>query len=62
MVDKRTDVTKIDIPEQTRWERLWATILRQPKGPKSITTEIKARGYGVTIRLKRTYHSLENGE
>jgi hypothetical protein len=59
MVEECTDVTKIDIPPSSLWRRFCDAIFSNDPGPKSVTTEIQARGYGVSFRLKRTYHTLD---
>jgi hypothetical protein len=58
MVKNSTNVIKIDIPPLSLWRRFWDAVLKQELGAKSVTTEIQARGYGVSLCLKRTYQSL----
>jgi hypothetical protein len=44
------NVTKIDIQEPSLWRRISEAVFR----PRTVTTEVQAKGYGVRIRLKRT--------
>jgi hypothetical protein len=59
--DQRADtanVTIIDIPQPSLWRRVWDAILLRDPSAKSVTTEIQARGYGISFRMKRTYQRL----
>jgi hypothetical protein len=50
MAAKATNVIKIDIPTQAFWKKISDVIYRN----KTVTTEIKARGFGLRFRLRRT--------
>jgi hypothetical protein len=44
------NVTKIDIQPPSLWRRISEAVFR----PRTVTTEVHAKGYGIRFRLKRT--------
>jgi hypothetical protein len=50
MATKAANVTKIDIPTQAFWKKFSDVIYQN----KTVTTEFKARGFGLRFRHRRT--------
>jgi hypothetical protein len=50
MGSRSTNVTKIDIQTQAFWKKVPDVIYRN----KTVTTEFKARGFGLRFRHRRT--------
>jgi hypothetical protein len=50
MGSNSANVTKIDILPRSLWRRISEAVLR----PRTVTTEVQAKGYGIRFRLKRT--------
>jgi hypothetical protein len=50
MGSSSVNVTKIDIRPSSLWRRISKAVFR----PRTVTTEVQAKGYGIRFRVKRT--------
>jgi hypothetical protein len=50
MESNSANVTKIDMRQLSVWGRISEAFFR----PRTVTTEVQAKGYGIRFRLKRT--------
>jgi len=50
MGSNSANVTKMDIPPPSLWRRFTEAVFR----PRTVTTEVRAKGYGIRFRMKRT--------